>query len=78
MGGRDQSQMKNKNLKSSKKVSPFQIDIPKSHNDDKKEGPKVTEEIRRSGGDPTRSEIQEYHLVESQLSIVVGDTRVRM
>ena len=28
----------------------------------RKEGPKVTEEIRRSGDDPTRSEIQEYHL----------------
>ena len=25
-----------------------------------KEGPKVTEEIRRLGGDLTRSEIQEY------------------
>ena len=43
------------------------------------EGPKVTEEIRRSDGDPTRSEIQEYRLeVESRLSIVAGDTRVRM
>ena len=41
------------------------------------EGPKVTEEIRRSGGDPTRSEIREYHLeVESRLSIAAGDTRV--
>ena len=35
MGGRDQSQMKNKSLKSSKKkVSPFRNDVPKSHNDD--------------------------------------------
>ena len=41
------------------------------------EGPKVTWEIRRSDGDPTRSEIQEYHLVvESRLSIVADDTRV--
>ena len=39
------------------------------------EGPKVTEEIRRSDGDPTRSEIQEYRLeVESRLSIAAGDT----
>ena len=37
------------------------------------EGPKVTEEIRRSDGDPTRSEILEYHL-ESRLSIAAGDT----
>ena len=45
-----------------------------------KEGcPKVTEEIQGSDGDPTRSEIQEYHLeVESRLSIAAGDTRVRM
>ena len=42
------------------------------------EGPKVTEEIRRLDGDPTRSEIREYHLVvESRLSIAAGDTRVR-
>ena len=34
MGGRDQSQVKNKSLKSSKKVSPFRKDVPKSHNDD--------------------------------------------
>ena len=40
------------------------------------EGPKVTEEIRRSDGDLTRSEIREYHLVESRLSIAAGDTRV--
>ena len=41
-------------------------------------GPKVTEEIRRSDGDPTRSEIREYHLeVESRLSIAAGNTRVR-
>ena len=26
----------------------------------RKEGPKVTKEIRRSGGDPTRSEIRKY------------------
>ena len=40
------------------------------------EGPKVTEEIRRSDGDPTRSEIREYLLVvESRLSIAAGDTR---
>ena len=32
MWGRDQSQKKNK--KSLKKVSPFRIDIPKSHNND--------------------------------------------
>ena len=39
------------------------------------EGPKVTEEIQRSDGDPTRSEIREYHLeVESRLSITAGDT----
>ena len=42
------------------------------------EGPKVTEEIRRSDDDPTRSEIQEYHLVvESRLSIAAGDTNAR-
>ena len=34
MGGRDQSQVKNKSLKSSKKLSPFREDVPKSHNDD--------------------------------------------
>ena len=34
MGARDQSQVKNKSLKSSKKLSPFQIGVPKSHNDD--------------------------------------------
>ena len=34
-GGRDQSQVKNKSLKSSKKVSPFRKDVPKSHNDDR-------------------------------------------
>ena len=40
--------------------------------------PRVTEEIRRSDGDPTRSEIREYPLdVESRLSIAAGDTRVR-
>ena len=33
------------------------------------EGPKVTEEIRRSDGDPTRSEIREYHL-ELSLDLV--------
>ena len=33
-GGRDQSQVKNKSLKSSKKLSPFCEDVPKSHNDD--------------------------------------------
>ena len=38
------------------------------------EGPKVTEEIRRLDGDPTRSEILEYLLVESRLSITAGDT----
>ena len=32
MGGRDQSQVKNKSLK---KISPFRIGVPKSHNDDK-------------------------------------------
>ena len=37
MGGRDQSQVKNKSLKSSKKVSPFRKDVPKSHNDDKED-----------------------------------------
>ena len=37
--------------------------------------PRVTEEIRRSDGDPTRSEILEYLLVESRLSIAAGDTR---
>ena len=43
------------------------------------EGPKVTEEIRRSDGDLTRSEIREYLLeVESRLSIVAGDTRVHV
>ena len=42
-----------------------------------KEGPKVTEEIQRSGGDPTRSKIWEYQMEVSWLSIVVGDTRVR-
>ena len=31
------------------------------------EGPKVTEEIRRSDGDPTRSEIREYLLVSLDL-----------
>ena len=42
------------------------------------EGPKVTEEIRRSDGDPTRSEIREYHLVvESRLSVAAGDTDAR-
>ena len=42
------------------------------------EGPKVTEEIRRSDGDPTRSEIREYRLVvESRLNIAAGDIRVR-
>ena len=42
------------------------------------EGPKVTEEIRRSDGDPTRSEILEYLLdVESRLSIAAGDTDAR-
>ena len=42
------------------------------------EGPKVTEEIRRSDGDLTRSEIREYHLeVESRLSIAAGDTGER-
>ena len=35
IGGRDQSQVKNKSLKSSKKVSPFRKHIPKCHNDDK-------------------------------------------
>ena len=40
------------------------------------EGPKVIEEIQRSDGDPTRSEIREYLLVdESRLSIAAGDTR---
>ena len=34
IGGRDQSQMKNKSLKSSKKVSPFRKTYQKSHNDD--------------------------------------------
>ena len=39
------------------------------------ESPKVTEEIRRSDGDPTRSEILKYLLVvESRLSIAAGDT----
>ena len=39
------------------------------------EGPKVTEEIRRSDGDLTRSEIPEYRPVsESRLSIAAGDT----
>ena len=43
------------------------------------EGPKVTEEIRRSDGDLTRSEIQDYHLeVESRLSIAAGDTTVHV
>ena len=41
------------------------------------EGPKVTEEIRRSDGDPTRSEILKYLLVESRLSIAAGDTDAR-
>ena len=35
MGGRDQSQVKNKSLKSSKKSKSVPKDIPKSHNDDK-------------------------------------------
>ena len=34
MGGRDQSQMKNKSLKSSKKSKSVPKDVPKSHNDD--------------------------------------------
>ena len=39
---------------------------------------RLPEEIRRLDGDPTRSEIREYHLeVESRLSIAAGDTRVR-
>ena len=39
------------------------------------ESPRVTEEIRRSDDDPTRSEIREYLLVdESRLSIAAGDT----
>ena len=39
------------------------------------EGPKVTEEIRRSDGDPTKSEILEYLPVSgSRLSIAAGDT----
>ena len=39
------------------------------------EGPKVTEEIRRSDGDPTRSEILEYRPVSwSRLSIAASDT----
>ena len=39
------------------------------------ESPKVTEEIRRSDDDPTRSTILEYHRVsESRLSIAAGDT----
>ena len=39
------------------------------------EGPKVTEEILRSDGDPTRSEIWEYCLeIESRLSIAAGNT----
>ena len=39
------------------------------------EGPKVTEEILRSDGDPTRSEIWEYRLeIESRLSIAAGNT----
>ena len=42
----------------------------------KKEGPKDIEEIQRSGGDLTRSEILEYQWVKSRLSIAVGDTRV--
>ena len=50
MGGRDQSQVKI-TLKSSKKVSPFQIDVPKSHNDD------ITQDtfhrIRKEGEDET-------------------------
>ena len=33
------------------------------------EGPKVTEEIRRSDGDPTRSEIREYRPVLSLDSV---------
>ena len=43
MGGRDQSQVKNKSLKSSKKLSPFRKHVPKSHNDDR-------EEPKRDGG----------------------------
>ena len=40
------------------------------------EGPKVTEEIRRSDGDPTRSKILEYlPEIESRLSITAGDTK---
>ena len=35
MGGHDQSQMKIKFKKFEKKLSLFQIDVPKSHNDDK-------------------------------------------
>ena len=33
MGGRDQSQIENE-IKSLKKLSPFRIDVPESHNDD--------------------------------------------
>ena len=34
MGGRDQSQVKNKSLKSSKKGKSVPKDVPKSHNND--------------------------------------------
>ena len=37
MGGRDQSQVKIEFKKFEKKVSPFRINVPKSHNDDKSE-----------------------------------------
>ena len=39
------------------------------------ESPKVTKEIRRSDGDPTRSMIRKHlPVVESRLSIAAGDT----
>ena len=34
MGGRDQSQMKNKSLKKFEKIKSVPKDVPKSHNDD--------------------------------------------
>ena len=46
MGGRDQSQVKDKSLKSSKKLSPFPKDVPKSHIDDiEKTGMQITKLI---------------------------------
>ena len=64
MGVRDQSQMKNKSLKSSKKSKSVPKDVPKSHNDDNNpNNPPQTQDLSATRCDLDLSNKEEEDLV---------------